>query len=103
MLDLADEHAGRADVLEWLVADRVWLSSSSAWLTGAPESGRPLRRSSCWSAPTGPARELQRGELLRYLRRLGYGVEPFPGCPDAYAAGLRGDWRAAAAAWERAG
>jgi len=39
-----------------------------------------------------------RGELLRYLRRLGRPVEPFPGCPEEFAAGLRGDWRAAAAA-----
>jgi DNA-binding NarL/FixJ family response regulator len=30
-------------------------------------------------------------------------VEPFPGCPPEFAAGLRGDWRAAAAAWQRIG
>ena len=28
---------------------------------------------------------------------------PFAGCPEEFAAGLRGDWRAAAAAWERIG
>lgn len=36
-------------------------------------------------------------------RRLGEPVETFPGCPEEYAAGLRGDWRAAAAAWQRIG
>ena len=48
------------------------------------------------SAPTGRAAARHRGELLRYLRRLGDPAEPFPGCPEGYAAGLRGDWRAAA-------
>jgi DNA-binding CsgD family transcriptional regulator len=44
-----------------------------------------------------------RGELLRYLDRAGVPGEPFPGCPEEWAAGLRGDWRAAADAWERIG
>ena len=38
-----------------------------------------------------------RGELLRYLARAGVPAEPFDGCPEPWAAGLRGDWRAAAA------
>jgi DNA-binding CsgD family transcriptional regulator len=50
-----------------------------------------------------PGRQRYRAELLRHLRRLGHPAEPFPGCPDSEAAGLRGDWRAAAAAWGRAG
>jgi DNA-binding NarL/FixJ family response regulator len=41
--------------------------------------------------------------LLRWLRRCGEPVEPFEGCPEELAAGLRGDWRAAAAGWERIG
>jgi DNA-binding CsgD family transcriptional regulator len=44
-----------------------------------------------------------RGELLRYLARAGIPAEPFPGCPGAWAAGLRGDWETAAAEWERLG
>jgi DNA-binding CsgD family transcriptional regulator/tetratricopeptide (TPR) repeat protein len=44
-----------------------------------------------------------RGELLRYLARAGLPAEPFEGCPPAWAAGLRGDWRAAAQAWRAAG
>jgi DNA-binding CsgD family transcriptional regulator len=40
---------------------------------------------------------------MRWLHRLGERAEGFPGCPEEFAAGLRGDWRAAAAAWERIG
>jgi DNA-binding CsgD family transcriptional regulator len=48
-------------------------------------------------------RERDRGELLRYLARLGEPVRDFPGCPPEFALGLRGDSSAAAAAWERIG
>jgi len=41
--------------------------------------------------------------VLRYLRRAGADVEPFEGCPPAYAAGIAGEWDVAAALWERAG
>ena len=45
-----------------------------------------------------------RGELARYLARAGHcGPAPFAGCPLGYDAGLRGDWRTAAAAWRTAG
>jgi DNA-binding CsgD family transcriptional regulator/tetratricopeptide (TPR) repeat protein len=44
-----------------------------------------------------------RGEVLRYQRRAGAQVEPFPGCPPPFAAGIAGDWAAAARLWELAG
>jgi DNA-binding CsgD family transcriptional regulator/tetratricopeptide (TPR) repeat protein len=44
-----------------------------------------------------------RGEVLRYLRRAGAEVEPFDGCPPAFAAGIAGDWAGAARRWERDG
>jgi DNA-binding CsgD family transcriptional regulator/tetratricopeptide (TPR) repeat protein len=44
-----------------------------------------------------------RGEVLRYLRRVGEPVEPFDGCLPAFAAGITGDWAAAAGLWERVG
>lgn len=44
-----------------------------------------------------------RAELLRYLARAGSPVEPWSDAPDPWASGLRGDWRAAADAWEAAG
>jgi len=48
-------------------------------------------------------RERERGELMRWLRRLGDPLGPFAGCPEEYAAGLRGDWQAAADAWAAIG
>jgi DNA-binding CsgD family transcriptional regulator/tetratricopeptide (TPR) repeat protein len=73
-----------------------------AWLTDHPE---PVRTVAMELLPRceQPGRDHERGELLRYLRRLGEPVEPFAGCPPQFAAGLRGDWRAAAAAWELIG
>jgi len=63
----------------------------SAWLTGRPQDAReaaePLR-----ARTAGPGAERPRADLLRWLRRLGEPVTPFPGCPPEYAAGLRGDW-----------
>ncbi|HKE98756.1 MAG TPA: BTAD domain-containing putative transcriptional regulator [Actinomycetes bacterium] len=44
-----------------------------------------------------------RGEVLRYLRRAGARVQPFPACPAPFAAGIGGDWAAAAALWGRTG
>lgn len=97
----ASQHAERADVLEWLVPTGL-AHIEEAWLTGSPpRAGRYpellLQRTNR------PGTDVWRGELLRWLRRLGYPVEPFPGCPKEYAAGIRGDWRAAAAVWQRAG
>ena len=93
----AARHATMADVLEWLVPTGL-AHIEHAWLTGdhgraGPYPGLLLDR-------TGrPGMLVQRGELLMYLRRLGYPAEPFPGCPEPYAAALRGEWRPAADAW----
>ena len=94
---------------EWL--DRAWdlpvarTSSPSlaptalaavehAWLTGATElADEPVRLLS--ERARRPGVDRFRGELQRYLRRLGRPAEAFPGCPEEFAAGLRGDWRAA--------
>jgi DNA-binding CsgD family transcriptional regulator/tetratricopeptide (TPR) repeat protein len=98
-LALAARHAARADVLEWLVP--VGLAHIEyAWLTGDHARAGPypellLQRTNR------PGMLVQRGELLVYLRRLGYPAAPFPGCPEPYASALRGDWRSAADAWRR--
>lgn len=73
-----------------------------AWLTGRPEQAVAVRDVLLARTELPGAAPL-RAELLRYLARAGLGGEPFDGCPEPWAAGLRGDWRAAAAAWERAG
>jgi len=96
-LALAARHAARADVLEWLVPTGL-AHIEHAWLTGDHGQARPypelLRE-----RMDRPGTLVQRGELLVYLRRLGYPAEPFPGCAEPYASALRGDWRSAADAW----
>ena len=44
-----------------------------------------------------------RAEVLRYLKRVGMRVTGFDGCPAPYAAGIAGDWTAAAELWEGVG
>ena len=96
-LALAARHAATADVLEWLVPTGL-AHIEQAWLTGdhgqaGPYPGLLLERTDR------PGMAVQRGELLLYLRRLGYPATAFAGCPEPYAAALRGDWRSAADAW----
>ena len=101
VLAAAAEHAARADVLEWLLPtglahiEHAWLAGDIALAGDYPALllQRTDRRGT----------EYQRGELLRYLHRLGVSAEPFPGCPEGYAAGLRGDWRTAAEIWSQLG
>ena len=73
-----------------------------AWLAGEPKVARRVAEElgPRFAHPGGAA---FRGELLRYLARAGEPVEVFDGCPEPWASGLRGDWRAAAAGWEAAG
>jgi DNA-binding CsgD family transcriptional regulator len=97
----AARHAAMADVLEWLVPTGL-AHIEHAWLTGdhgraGPYPGLLLERTDR------PGMLVQRGELLLYLRRLGYPATAFPDCPEPYAAALRGDWRSAADAWLAAG
>jgi DNA-binding CsgD family transcriptional regulator/tetratricopeptide (TPR) repeat protein len=96
-LALAARHAATADVLEWLVPTGL-AHIERAWLTGdhgqaGPYPGLLLERTDRRGML------LQRGELLMYLRRLGYPATGFDGCPEPYASALAGDWRSAAAAW----
>jgi DNA-binding CsgD family transcriptional regulator len=88
-------------VLEWLVPTGL-AHIEHAWLTGASEwAGRYPQL--LLERTDRPGTVVQRGELLVYLRRLGYPAESFPQCPEPYAAALRGDWRSAAEGWLRAG
>lgn len=72
-----------------------------AWLTGRPDRADEVANELQPRLPVGGV--YLRGELLRYLARAGRPAEPFPECPEVWAAGLRGDWQAAAAAWEQLG
>jgi DNA-binding CsgD family transcriptional regulator len=93
----AARHADQANVLEWLVPAGL-AHLEHAWLTG-DHAQAGLYPELLLARTNRPGMLVQRGELLVYLRRLGYPVEPFPGCPEPYAAALRGDWRSAADAW----
>jgi hypothetical protein len=99
-LAAARRNAQQADSLLALVPTAA-AELEHAWLTGRRELALSVWQLLPRTERVG--RERDRGELLRYLRRLGEPVEAFPGCPEEYAAGLRGDWQAAASAWERVG
>jgi len=70
-------------------------------------AGRPAmaRRAGAALAPylEYPGAAPFRAELLRYLARMREPVDVFPGCPEPWAAGLRGDFRAAADGWAAIG
>ena len=96
LLAAAREHAERAENLPVLLPVAV-AEVERAWLTGKPELAHAA--TALLPRTEQPGRAWQRGELLRYLKRLGAQAEPFPGCPEVFAAGLRGDWRGAADLW----
>jgi DNA-binding CsgD family transcriptional regulator len=74
----------------------------AAWLSGRPESAMAsIEGMLSWDGRGLQARH--RGEAHRWLHRLGRPTEIFPGCPEVFAAGIRGDWRAAAAIWAQIG
>src|SRR5262249_61941690 len=89
--------AARADVLEWLVPTGL-AHIEHAWLTGDHRQAGPYPEL-LLERTDRPGMLVQRGELLVYLRRLGYPAGPFPGCREPYASALRGDWRSAADGW----
>jgi DNA-binding CsgD family transcriptional regulator/tetratricopeptide (TPR) repeat protein len=96
-LALAARHAARADVLEWLVPTGL-AHIEYAWLTGDHGQAGPYPEL-LLERTDRPGMLVQRGELLVYLRRLGYPAEPFPGWQEPYASALRGEWPSAADAW----
>ena len=71
-----------------------------AWLTGRPERAAEVAAELLPRRGGGAA--AVRGEVARYLARAGLPVDAGTS-PEPWASGLRGDWRAAAAAWERIG
>ncbi len=101
LLDQAGEHVRRAAVLEWSVP--VGLACiEHAWLTDDPDAAAPYPTMLLERTDRAGMLE-QRGELMRYLCRLGLRGETFPGCPERYAAGIAGDWQEAARLWAEVG
>jgi len=72
------------------------------WLADHPERAATVLEG--WARHAArPSAEPVHAEILRYAARAGFPAAPFDGCPEPWAAGLRGDWRAAAAGWARIG
>ena len=94
-------HAARSSVLDWLVPTGLAAIEACVALP-TPDSPRPLP-DLLLDRMERPGLSVQRGELMRYLKRLGHDVDPAPGSPLGYEAGIRGDWRSAAEAWSREG
>lgn len=100
LVDVAWDNAEAARGLQGLVPAAV-AAAELGWLTDDPTLGARARE--LLARVDGPGRERDRGALLAALHRLGDPVAAFPGCPEEFAAALRGDPVAAAAAWERHG
>ena len=101
VLARAVDHARRADSRYELVP-ALLAEIERAWLADRPaDAAAVLATLTERTAVAGAERD--RGELLRWRRRLGDDVAPFDGCPDELAAGIRGDWAAAAQAWRAVG
>ncbi len=73
-----------------------------AWLNERPERAAAVL--DAWRPHAArPGAEQATAELLRYGARAGLPVEIAPGCPQPWAAGLRGDWAGAAQRWAEIG
>jgi len=101
LLDRAWQLGLRTDILPVLVPAGIALIER-AWLDGDPAAQR--QRAELLLARTDrPGVGRYRGELLRYMKRCGWPVREFAGCPPEYLLGLRGDWSGAAEEWRRIG
>jgi DNA-binding CsgD family transcriptional regulator/tetratricopeptide (TPR) repeat protein len=69
-----------------------------AWLSSRPDVAREVGAVLLPRLQRAGAARF-RGELLRQLARAGVAAGPFERVPEPFAAGLRGDWRAAADGW----
>jgi DNA-binding CsgD family transcriptional regulator len=73
-----------------------------AWLTGRPELIADILDE--WRPHAHrPGAEPVTAELTRYAARAGLAVTAPEDCPQPWAAGLAGDWQAAALGWDRVG
>ena len=95
------DYARRCDA-RYELAPALMARIELAWLTDRPADARDAVELLA-ARTASPGAERPRADLLRWCRRLGHPVAPFPGCPPEYEAGLRGDWRAAARAFAERG
>lgn len=106
-----DPDAGRLVDRAWNIADASGENQKQATAGGARielawlhADDETVRRFGWWlvELATEVRHTYLRAEALRYLKRVGEEVAPFPGCPPAFGAGLAGDWAAAADLWAQA-
>jgi DNA-binding winged helix-turn-helix (wHTH) protein/tetratricopeptide (TPR) repeat protein len=97
----ATQGSGEARVLGPVAIAAVevgWLTGAAASLTDLADLARPVLD----IAARGGNHTIA-AELGRYLQWTGLGAPPIAAPPEPWASGLRGDWRAAAAQWQRRG
>jgi DNA-binding CsgD family transcriptional regulator len=76
--------------------------AEAAYLAGEPAQAREEAHAA-YALAVGHDNPWALGELAYWMWRAGALAEPPPGCAEPYALQMRGEWRAAAAAWERIG
>jgi DNA-binding CsgD family transcriptional regulator len=76
--------------------------AETAWLESRPEAARP-QSEAAYALACERATPFALGEIAYWLWRLGHIADPPSGCAEPYALQMRGQSRAAAAAWERLG
>ena len=101
LLAAAWENAEQAQSLQALVPTAA-AAAELGWLTGDPSLGRDALALLPRHRAAGP-RARPRASCCAGCGASASRPRPFAGCPEEFAADLRGDWRAAAAAWERVG
>lgn len=102
LLERAWANAVEGDSLTSLVPGAV-AALEVEWLLGEDASGLARARVAVERLYQVPGRARYRGELLHWLRRVGADDDVAGPIAEPYATGLRGDWRAAAAAWQTLG
>jgi DNA-binding CsgD family transcriptional regulator/tetratricopeptide (TPR) repeat protein len=104
VLERASVYADKGGVLG-IVVDVALAAIEWAWLSGQPHKAAPrvvdvLSRLD----PALPWHRRMLGEVLRYAKRAGLADgEAFDGCPEPWAAALRGNWFAAATQFQARG
>jgi DNA-binding CsgD family transcriptional regulator/tetratricopeptide (TPR) repeat protein/energy-coupling factor transporter ATP-binding protein EcfA2 len=102
LLESAWANAVAGDSLSSLAPGAV-AALEYGWLTGDDQIGRDGAAAVLDRLREAPGRSRHRGELLRWLRRIGMDAAVPGPVADPYGLGLKGNWQAAADAWMRLG
>jgi DNA-binding CsgD family transcriptional regulator len=98
----------RGEALATGIGSRRWVAQVRAvqaellWASGQPDLAR-VEATEAYKQAAGQLDPWNLGSLAIWLWRLEAGIDVPPGLPEPYALEIAGDWRGAAAAWERLG